>query len=108
MMHYVNDDSSSPSPTQEFHQTIGSTFGYPIVLEIPVVSEVTNIPAFWAAPTDVFEASEVPASQPQVPLQVFVKGSGTVSSPLVSHDSPSQYLEEVTPPPPPFKVPGST
>ncbi|KAM1087116.1 hypothetical protein ACFX2I_012597 [Malus domestica] len=59
-----------------------------------MVLEVTDPPTFRAAPTDVFEVS--------------VEGLGTASSPLVSHDSPLQQLEEVTPYPPPPKVPGST
>ncbi|KAM1301619.1 hypothetical protein ACFX2H_012628 [Malus domestica] len=72
-----------------------------MIPEIPMVLEVTDPPTFRAALTDVFE---VPASQPQV----SVEGLGTASSPLVSHDSPLQQLEEVTPYPPPPKVPGST
>ncbi|KAM2461896.1 hypothetical protein PS1_012817 [Malus domestica] len=90
-----------PYLAQKIHQIIASTFGDPIVPEIPLVLEVTDPPTFWAALTDVFE---VPASQPQVSIE----GLGTASSPLVSHDSPPQQLEEVTPYPPPPKVPSST
>ncbi|KAM0985404.1 hypothetical protein ACFX2C_012679 [Malus domestica] len=94
-----------PYLAQKIHQIIASTFGDPIVPEIPLVLEVTDPPTFWAALTDVFE---VPASQPQVLSQVSIEGLGTASSPLVSHDSPPQQLEEVTPYPPPPKVPSST
>ncbi|KAB2631169.1 hypothetical protein D8674_008688 [Pyrus ussuriensis x Pyrus communis] len=61
-----------------------------------------------ADPTDVPEASEVPASQPQIPLQVFVKGSSTISPHLVSHDSLPQHSGELTPPPPLSKALGLT
>ncbi|TQD88044.1 hypothetical protein C1H46_026407 [Malus baccata] len=97
MMHYVEDDSHSPSLAQKFHQTIASSFGDPTTPEILMVLEVTNPPIFCAAPTNVSEA-----------FKVSVEGSGTVSPPLVSHDSLPQQLEDVTPHPPSSKFPGTT
>ncbi|TQE08891.1 hypothetical protein C1H46_005505 [Malus baccata] len=90
MMHFVKDDNNSPSPAYEFHQTPASTFGEPIVHEIPVVLEVTGPQASQATPTDAPEASEVPASQSQVPPQVSVEGSSIISSSLVSNNNLSQ------------------
>ncbi|KAM1382183.1 hypothetical protein FF1_034488 [Malus domestica] len=97
MMHYVEDDSHLPSLAQKFHQTIASSFGDPTTPEIPMVLEVTNSPIFRVAPTDVSKA-----------FKVSVEGLGTVSPPLVSHDSLPQQLEEVTPHPPSSKFPGTT
>ncbi|KAM1264525.1 hypothetical protein ACFX2J_034316 [Malus domestica] len=97
IMHYVEDDSHLPSLAQKSHQTIASSFGDPTAPEIPMVLEVTNPPIFRAAPTDVSEA-----------FKVSVEVSGTVSPPLVSHDSLPQQLEEVTPHPPSSKFPGTT
>ncbi|KAM1030676.1 hypothetical protein ACFX13_035264 [Malus domestica] len=97
MMHSVEDDSHLPSLAQKFHQTIASSFRDPTTPEIPMVLEVTNPPIFRAAPTDVSEA-----------FKVSVEVSGTVSLPLVSHDSLPQQSEEVTPHPPSSKFPGTT
>ncbi|TQD82709.1 hypothetical protein C1H46_031744 [Malus baccata] len=69
MMHYVEGDNNLP-----------------IVFEIPIVSEVTNLQSSQVAPTDTHEASEVLASQPQVLPQ----------------------SQEITPPPSPSKAPGLT
>ncbi|KAM1812033.1 hypothetical protein FF1_028556 [Malus domestica] len=96
MTHYVEDDSDSPPQAQEFQQTPVSTFREPIVLEILMISEVTNPQVSRAAPTNVPEVFEVPASQPQVPLQVSVEGSSIVSPPLKSHDNLPQQSIEVT------------
>ncbi|KAB2608891.1 hypothetical protein D8674_012059 [Pyrus ussuriensis x Pyrus communis] len=87
-----------------------STFGEPIVPEFPMVSEVTKPQAFQTTYTDVPEASEVPASHPQVFSQVYhyldfllfffiisVEGSSTVSPSLVSHDSSGKGLGKSPP-----------
>ncbi|KAB2612199.1 hypothetical protein D8674_041704 [Pyrus ussuriensis x Pyrus communis] len=99
MTHYVEDDSDS-----EFHHTPVSTFREPIVPEIPVISEVTNLQASQEAPTNVPEVFEVPTSQPQV----SVEGSSTVFPPLASTNNLAQLSEEVTPPLPHSKALGLT
>ncbi|KAM1145690.1 hypothetical protein ACFX19_038314 [Malus domestica] len=80
MMHYVEDDNDLHAPTP--------TFGEPIVLKIPVASEVTN------------------HSQPQVPPHAFVEVSGTISPSPVGRDNLSQQSQEITPPHPLAKASG--
>ncbi|KAM2569048.1 hypothetical protein TB2_009204 [Malus domestica] len=76
MMHYVEDDSDL-----EFQYAPTSTFGEPIVLEIPVASEVTN---------------------PQASVEV----SGIISHSPVGRDNLSQQTQEITPHPPLSKASG--
>lgn len=58
-------------PSSTSHQTPASTFGEPIVPEIPVVPVVTDTHASRAASTDVPTTPEVPASQPQAHSQEY-------------------------------------
>ncbi|KAM2242485.1 hypothetical protein ACFX1S_009436 [Malus domestica] len=81
MMHYVEDDSDLPALVQEFRYAPTSTFGEPIVPEIPVASEVTN---------------------PQASVEV----SGIISHSPVGRDNLSQQTQEITPPPPLSKASG--
>ncbi|KAM0997501.1 hypothetical protein ACFX2I_007360 [Malus domestica] len=100
MMHYVEDDSDSPALVQEFQHALASTFGEPIVLEIPVVSEVTNPQVSHAPFTNASEVPKLYVSQPQVLPQASVEVLGTTSPTPVGGDNLPKKSQEITPPPP--------
>ncbi|KAM1179799.1 hypothetical protein ACFX13_019282 [Malus domestica] len=80
MMHYVEDDNDSHTPTPTFRELI--------IPEILVASKVTN------------------PSKPQVPPQASVEVSGTISLPPIGKEDLSSQSQKITPPPLLSKAPG--
>ncbi|KAM1787702.1 hypothetical protein ACFX11_038068 [Malus domestica] len=66
MLHFIEEDSNPTSPTHKSQQPTATTYGEPIVLEIPVVSKVISP---QASPHPATITEELPVST-QDPTQV--------------------------------------